>query len=271
MFIRAQVAATQVVLADFQGTVGQGETTAAGQFTMPQESGDLQTILTWPGSKLDLRLTDPDGTKVGPGYPGYKIAGTARPRLAIITNAKPGAWTASVYGRQVSQSQEPFYAIASFQKSTVATVTVSGGGGGGSGIGAGGFVLVLLLGGVGLVAWLVVSSRKGEGAPMGASAASQATLALVDAHSRRYPLRVGVNAVGRDFGNEVMLDASSVSRRHATLSVGSEGLEVRDLGSTFGTRVNGTRVGATRVLVGDEIAFGDERLRVRDLGGELLR
>lgn len=58
------------------------------------------------------------------------------------------------------------------------------------------------------------------------------------------------------------LDDREVSRRHLALSVGEDGLEVEDLGSTNGTSVGGVRVRTCVVRGGQEILVGGSRLRV---------
>jgi putative nucleotidyltransferase with HDIG domain len=59
---------------------------------------------------------------------------------------------------------------------------------------------------------------------------------------------------GRLASLEIVLDDSSVSRRHAEVCLGDEGWHVRDLESTNGTYVNGVRIGP-----------GDHILRPRDI------
>ncbi|MET9375865.1 FHA domain-containing serine/threonine-protein kinase [Streptomyces sp. NPDC002992] len=57
----------------------------------------------------------------------------------------------------------------------------------------------------------------------------------------------------------------SVSRRHCRLEIDAPGPRVRDLGSSYGTYVNGTRLGrlTERPLAhGDEILIGEVRLRI---------
>ncbi|WP_217510231.1 protein kinase domain-containing protein [Streptomyces vilmorinianum] len=56
-----------------------------------------------------------------------------------------------------------------------------------------------------------------------------------------------------------------VSRRHCRLDVDPPGVRVRDLGSSYGTHVNGSRLGRLTeqpLTDGDEIAIGDVRLRI---------
>jgi hypothetical protein len=262
VFIRAQVAATQKVLGEFQGTVSQGQTAVAGQFVVPQASGNLQTILMWPGSTLQVQLTDPAGVNVATGYPGYKVSGSTRPQQTIVVNPKPGSWTASVYGQQVSQTQEPFYSIASFKKTAASPTPVTAMGGGAGGSGAGVVIVIVMLIAGGLIVWVVVDSRRGG------RSRSEAEIALADDWGRRYTLHSGVNTVGRGEGNDILLDSTSVSRRHAALVLTSGSLEVHDLGSTFGTSVNGARVTSANVTDGDSIAFGDQKLRLQYPGRE---
>jgi putative nucleotidyltransferase with HDIG domain len=59
---------------------------------------------------------------------------------------------------------------------------------------------------------------------------------------------------GRLSSLEIVLDDSSVSRRHAEVRLGEEGWYVRDLESTNGTYVNGIRIGP-----------GDQLLKPRDI------
>lgn len=75
--------------------------------------------------------------------------------------------------------------------------------------------------------------------------------------TRRVTLAAGRYQVGRDQECDVVLDDTSVSRRHAGLRVAGASLVVEDLGSKNGTHVNGRRIDApTEAADGDSIAFG---------------
>jgi hypothetical protein len=69
-------------------------------------------------------------------------------------------------------------------------------------------------------------------------------------------------SIGREDDCDLVLGDGTVSRRHALLRRTPEGWELRDLGSTNGTRVNGWRVERAAVRPGDELALGAARFVV---------
>jgi DNA-binding winged helix-turn-helix (wHTH) protein len=79
-----------------------------------------------------------------------------------------------------------------------------------------------------------------------------------------FPLTDGEHIAGRDVDCSLVIDATTVSRRHARITVASGIATIEDLGSTNGTHVNGTRISApTTVGPGNEVALGTEVLQVR--------
>lgn len=69
--------------------------------------------------------------------------------------------------------------------------------------------------------------------------------------------------VGRGQEADVRLSDSSVSRRHARISVVGGTIVVEDLGSTNGTTVNGRKVTREAIRIGDTINVGTAVLHVR--------
>ncbi len=70
--------------------------------------------------------------------------------------------------------------------------------------------------------------------------------------------------IGREQGNDVVLDDPLVSRHHARLDPGVAGAPavLHDLGSFNGTFVNGQRlVGAVQLAIGAEVIFGNQTFR----------
>ncbi len=78
--------------------------------------------------------------------------------------------------------------------------------------------------------------------------------------SCEYPLDKQTVAIGSHPSNDVVLDDTTVSRRHAMITRKGGRFELADLGSTNGTFVNGGRVRKPVALKrGDEIKFGSAR------------
>src|SRR6202030_287030 len=77
---------------------------------------------------------------------------------------------------------------------------------------------------------------------------------------REYSLDQPTIAIGSHPSNDVVIDDTTVSRRHATITRKPDGFELADLGSTNGTFVNGRQVRKPiTVKSGDEIKFGSAR------------
>ncbi|MEO8180555.1 MAG: FHA domain-containing protein [Deltaproteobacteria bacterium] len=76
-------------------------------------------------------------------------------------------------------------------------------------------------------------------------------------NQRDFELSAGVTIVGRGDGCQLVLDDPLISRRHACFVVDDREITLKDLGSTNGVLVNGSRVDELQVLVpGDHITLG---------------
>lgn len=68
-------------------------------------------------------------------------------------------------------------------------------------------------------------------------------------------------SVGRTPECDIVLSDPNVSRRHAEVRPAGAGYVVVDLGSTNGSRLNGVRITEEPLRDGDEITFGNTRVR----------
>ncbi len=81
-------------------------------------------------------------------------------------------------------------------------------------------------------------------------------LARFDDQTIRATRHRGRNTIGSDAGCEVCLPNSTVSRRHAVVTVTTAGIELEDLGSTNGTLLNSQRIERAALAVGDIFVIG---------------
>ena len=95
----------------------------------------------------------------------------------------------------------------------------------------------------------------------------QRALELVMPDGTRVPL-IGILTVGRGEDNAVRVSDGSVSRRHARIVAGGGVPLVEDLGSSYGTFVNGRRVERGRVQSGDLLQIGRLALKVERVADE---
>ncbi len=97
----------------------------------------------------------------------------------------------------------------------------------------------------------------------GLSVISAAAIALVW-NGQVMPLTDGEHIAGRAAECSPVIDATTVSRHHARITVLSGAATIEDLGSTNGTHVNGTQIHSPTPLAdGNEVALGSEILLIR--------
>ena len=85
------------------------------------------------------------------------------------------------------------------------------------------------------------------------------TLESIDPSTARVTFRLppgSVKSIGRSEDAEFIVDAALVSRLHCQLTATASTLQVKDLGSTNGTFVNGKRVAAAELRDGDKLSVG---------------
>ncbi|TAK10110.1 MAG: FHA domain-containing protein [Candidatus Manganitrophaceae bacterium] len=78
-----------------------------------------------------------------------------------------------------------------------------------------------------------------------------------------FPFSEGVLRIGRAGRNDVVLSDPSVSSLHLEIEATPSTIQVRDLGSTNGTRINGQRIQSSIAEIGSEIQIGQTRLKIQ--------
>ena len=72
--------------------------------------------------------------------------------------------------------------------------------------------------------------------------------------------------VGRGLTSDIAIYDPTISRRHAELTVGADGVQVKDLDSSNGTCINGARVSSGRLALDDSVTFGKVAFRLTGAG-----
>jgi adenylate cyclase len=81
-----------------------------------------------------------------------------------------------------------------------------------------------------------------------------------------FELRPGAaQLVGRAPTCDIPVIDPTISRRHAEVQIAGAGVEVRDLGSSNGTFINGRRVEAGALAVGDKVTFGKVEFALQEV------
>jgi hypothetical protein len=101
-----------------------------------------------------------------------------------------------------------------------------------------------------------------QSAPAPSSRAQASPRGVVTIDDRRYVLDAARSTVGRSRDADCVVRDPNVSRHHAELRRSPAGeWTIADLGSTNGIKVNGRRVGSTRLKPGDEVTLGTTTFR----------
>lgn len=116
----------------------------------------------------------------------------------------------------------------------------------------------------------VTDSASAAVTPANASSTRPGAVHLVW-NERIIPLGEGEFVAGRDEECAVVIDASTVSRRHAKIVVRADSITIEDLESTNGTRVNGMPITVPTVIAhGNSVELGSEVLLVKRRNASVL-
>lgn len=95
-----------------------------------------------------------------------------------------------------------------------------------------------------------------------------AWLVLQDGPHEGREFRLGeVTTIGRIGDNDIVLDDTAVSRRHAKIRLEDGAFTIYDLGATNPTEVNGQEIGKHQLVDGDRIKIGETKLVFKQVQG----
>lgn len=94
---------------------------------------------------------------------------------------------------------------------------------------------------------------------------------LIVDRKRHLPITKAVTTIGRNLGNDIVIESPTVSRQHAQIKWRYGRFILHDLGSKSGTRVNGHTISDSVLVAGDVIEVGNAKLIYGDGGDKPVR
>jgi len=81
---------------------------------------------------------------------------------------------------------------------------------------------------------------------------------------QEFPLSAGANILGRDASADIQIDDTTVSRKHAAITIRDDAVTLEDLDSKNGTYIDGVKLtGAASIHEGQTIVLGDASIQFR--------
>src|SRR5579862_5375098 len=81
---------------------------------------------------------------------------------------------------------------------------------------------------------------------------------------RAFPLKPGVNRIGRSSDNHFQIPDPSISNSHCEILLSDRGTLVRDLNSTNGTFINGEQVSEADLQAGQILQLGEIQMQAEE-------
>jgi Mg-chelatase subunit ChlD len=272
IYIRIRHDSTGNVLAEFSGSVAQGETVQAGKFDVPPAQSELLISLHWPGSRMELRIHDPSGNMVTNSN-RVQIQQYANLVYALVLQPMPGNWWLEVIGADLPQGPEQYSILVSGRTAPQPVITPTSAplppappSPGGSGIA----LLLLILGGSGVALYVytnVLKQRRGSTGVLspGPSIRGAPRLYFLNGPRSGQIVAFGYDAItiGRGAANQVQIPDLSVSRVHASIRYLQGYWFLQDQNSKLGTLLNGQPVAGAALKSGDRIQLGAVQMLFR--------
>lgn len=250
---------TGTVLLQETGEIAQGEEKTVGTANVSVDQEYIVSTVNWPGSKVVLRLKDPNGRTVDNNYPGATISTSTTIMTIIVTEPIPGAWVVEVVGVEIPTGTTTYNAILSTRAKPAQSVIVTPQPPFTPTSGSTSLIVMLLaLGCIGLVIFLFMQTKsrvrpKTTGTPSGprvklvgiSGAATGQTYVVFDNF-----------VIGRGAACHISVNDPAASRQHALIGRDQWSWYIQDMGSKGGTVVNGQRITSVRLNSGDNITIG---------------
>lgn len=258
IYVELRHVSTGDILLHKNGQIGQNENVDLGAVDVSSNQELLLFTVNWPGSKIEVNITDPSGKTVDAQYPGAKLNISKSLASIVVKSPAPGAWKINLLGADVPEKIMTYSAILSTRKSTVLqsavvvtvapTITHSGD------LAIPLLIVILAGGGVAMfVYYRAITTRRvrlnADSAAMLMGTAGPLAGQSVALHME--------TRMGRGSQCNLFLNDPTVSRLHASIRQAQGHWFIQDQGSAGGTFVNGQKIQAVQLRPGDQIKIGN--------------
>jgi len=261
VFIEIRHASLGQILFSQQGKISQNQEIDLGPVTVAQDQELILITLNWPGSQLDLDVTDPAGVSVKLNYPNANLKTTSSLTSLAVTDPMPGEWRVKVFGADVPKVQTDYNLIFSSRvkpismiepviepviEDTVNIEPVSDG--------SGAVLVVILI----FASVVLVGTYAGRNKNVPAKRISPQAVLIsqpIDTQQQTIPLTSNF-VIGRRPTANIYLDDLNISRDHAQIYFSEKSWFIHDLNSKLGTYLNGKSVKIAKLSPGDRIKIG---------------
>ena len=261
IYVRIRHQSTGDVLANWVGEVAQGQTVTAGTIKVSSGQEQLAVSLTWPGSKVVLRIHSPNGDVLTPATPGVSIVEYTTMVYAIVLQPIPGDWWFEVFGAEIPQGIEPYQLTVSARSSALPASAPAVQQNVGPGVPVA--LMIVLVGGGGMALYIYANTIKRKrlvGVHPGSKRQTglAASLRFVGGplSGSKVPIGQMPLTIGRGAANLLQIPDTSVSRLHAIIRYAQGRWFLQDQSSSAGTFVNNQYVRAVGLKDGDQIRIG---------------
>jgi hypothetical protein len=258
-FIEIRHASLGQILLNQEGVISQNETLDLGSVPVVDDQELILITLNWPGSQLDLELTDPAGVIVDSNYPNASINASSSIVSMAVAEPMAGNWRVKVFGADVPEPQTDYKVLFSARAkpelpvvpAVIQTDNVIQPPSGLTAI----LVVVLIAASAVLVTKYSGSKKKGPAV----NPPSQACLISQPSSAQQIMIPLTKNfVIGRRSTANLHLDSIDISRDHAQIYCSGGKWYIHDMNSHIGTFVNGHAIKIAPLSSGDRIKIGKE-------------
>lgn len=253
IYVELRHVSTGDILLHKNGQISQGENVDLGAVNVSTDQELLLFTVNWPGSKIEVNITDPSGKTVNSSYPGANISVSKSLASIMVKSPAPGAWKVVLLGADVPEKIMEYSAILSTRKGVPQSSTIVPTLPASDDLALP--VLIVVLAGSGVFGFVYIQTLKTRRVQPGAI--SRGTLLGTGGPLAGQTIVLRPETLlGRGQQCNLFLNDPVVSRQHTRICQVKEQWYIQDQGSAGGTFLNGQKIQAAQLHSGDQIRIG---------------